>query len=162
MLRHLNVYLHAAVLSQYLWESQKQDTQKSYPLFFRMDCWHCGNIYRTQKILKNNVSSVHGGLTVICPFCQTEQTFKRLSDLKVHVRKFYESECSKMPAEMFSENNGYWCSVKPESYSRLVKLSSVESPVAVNMRLLVLQWSERLRVERIKDQRRFSRGLADR
>ena len=109
-----------------------------------MDCWQCGNIYRTQKFLKNHVSSVHGGLTVLCPFCQHEQTFKRPSDLKVHVRKFHENQCAKMPVEMLSENNGYWCSLKPEPYSCLVKPSPKESAVAVNMRLLALQSPERL------------------
>ena len=63
---------------------------------------------------------------------------------QVHVRKFHESECSKMPTEMFSENNRYRHSLKPESYLCLVKPSPKESSVAVNMRVLVLQWPERL------------------
>ena len=49
-----------------------------------------------------------------------------------------------MPVEMLSENNGYWCSLKPEPYSCLVKPSPKESAVAVNMRLLALQSPERL------------------
>ena len=58
-----------------------------------------------------------------------------------------------------SENNAYWCSVKPESYSCLVKPSPIENPVAVNMRLLVLQWSERLGLKASKTKEDFLEDL---
>ena len=48
--------------------------------------------------------------------------------------------------------------MKPESYSRLVKLSPKESPVAVNMRLLVLQLSERLGSKASKIKKDFQEG----
>ena len=56
---------------------------------------------------------------------------------RVNVRKFHESECSEMPAEMFAENNGYWRSVKPESYLCL----SSRHPKKVQLPSTCVCWS---------------------
>ena len=89
-----------------------------------MPCWKCGDIFLTQKLLKSHISSIHGWLSVICPFCQKfEQKFKRVSDLKVHARKYHQSWVEKLPAETFSENSGFWCSIYPDDYRQLIKPS---------------------------------------
>ena len=63
--------------------------------------WFAGTV-GTSIVLRRTTYPVHMGVSLsYAPSVR----LSRPSDLKVHVRKFHESDCSKMPAEMFSENN---------------------------------------------------------
>ena len=107
-----------------------------------LTCWVCQGKFASQKILKNHASSIPGALTVICPFCtKVEQKFKRVSDLKVHARKHHQEQMGDLPAELFSDNNGFWCCTNPKNYSRLIKPTTREHKAAVQMRILVLDWT---------------------
>lgn len=108
-----------------------------------MSCWHCKESFPNQKLLKNHVATIHCGLTVVCPFCdRTEQRFKRVSDLKVHARKFHEQQVQKLPPGIFSENNGFWSSIHPSDYRQLIKPSARSSEQAIQMRTLILDWAK--------------------
>ena len=124
-----------------------------------MSCWKSGDNFLTQKLLKNHISAIHGGLSVICPFCQKfEQKFKRVSDLKVHARKYHHSLVEKLPAETFSENNGFWCSIHPDDYRQLIKPSARSSEPAIQMRTLVLDWAKAMGARASRSREDFLQG----
>lgn len=106
----------------------------------------------TQKLLKNHMTSIHGSMTVVCTFCEkTEQRFKRVSDLKVHARKVHQAEMETIP----TENNGYWCSIHPGDYSKLVRPTSRSNPAAVKMRTAVLNWTKKMGAKTSKSRQAF-------
>lgn len=124
-----------------------------------MSYWHCEEKYPTQKLLKNHVAAIHGGLTVLCAFCnRTEQRFKRVSDLKVHARKFHSKQIQKLPPEIFSENNGFWCSLHPDDYRQLIKPSPRSSEQAIQMRTLILDWAKSMGLMSTRSREEFLRG----
>lgn len=124
-----------------------------------MSCWICPDKFLTQKHLKNHVCSIHGSLKVVCAFCTgTEVLFKRVSDLKVHARKQHQKELESLPTEMFSENNGYWCSLHPEHYSRLIRPTVRASPAAVMMRTLILDWTKKMGPKASRSREEYLKG----
>ena len=124
-----------------------------------LTCWHCNTRFLAQKELKNHLGTVHGSLTVICPFCFSEEKlFKRVSDLKSHVRNCHLGKTEGMPAELFSENNGYWGSVKPLQYSRLIKPTPRDSKAAVQMLMLILDWTRQVKVKNTRTRQDFLEG----
>ena len=115
--------------------------------------------FLAQKELKNHTAAVHGSLTFICPFCLSEEKlFKRVADLKSHVRNCHLGKTEGMPAELFSENNGYWGSVKPLKYSRLIKPTARDSKAAVQMRMLILDWTRQVKVQSTRTRQDFLEG----
>ena len=65
----------------------------------------------------------------------------RVSDLKSRVRNHRLGKTEGMPPELFSENDGYWGSVNPLNYSCLIKPTPRDSKAAVQMRMLILDWT---------------------
>lgn len=125
-------------------------------LHSRMSCWKCGERFQTQKLLKNHMTSIHGSMTVVCTFCEkSEQRFKRVSDLKVHARKVHQAEMETIPTEFYSENNGYWCSIYPGDYIKLVRPTSRSNPAAVKMRTAVLDWTKKMGSKTSKSRQAF-------
>ena len=121
-----------------------------------LTCWHCNTSFLAQKELKNHLATVHGSLTVIGPFCLSEEKlFKRVYDLKSHVRNRHQGKTEGMPPELFSENNGYWGSVKPLEYSRLIKPTPRDSKAAVQMRMLILDWTRQVKVKNTRTRQDF-------
>ena len=83
-------------------------------------------------------SMVH---SVICPFCtKLEQKFKRVSDVKVHARKHHQEQMEDLPAELFSDINGFF-------YNRLIKPTIREHKAAVQIRILVLDWTRAMGIK---------------
>ena len=78
----------------------------------------------------------------LCLFCQkSKQCFKRISDLKVHAKKCHPDRVDKLADDVFSENNGYWWSINPADYSRLIRPSERTSLAAVSIRTIILDWA---------------------
>ena len=84
--------------------------------------------------------------------------FKRVSDLKSNVRNCHLGKTEGMPPELFSENNGYWGSVKPLEYSRLIKPTPRDSKAAVQMRMLILDWTRQVKVKNTRTRQDFLEG----
>ena len=81
-----------------------------------------------------------------------------MADLKCHVRNRHQGKTEGMPAELFSENNGYWGSVKPLEYSRLIKPTPRDSKAAVQMRMLILDWTRQVKVKNTRTRQDFLEG----
>ncbi|MCW4344682.1 MAG: hypothetical protein N0E48_15200 [Candidatus Thiodiazotropha endolucinida] len=131
---------------------------------FRMtyDCWICSTVLQTSKLLKNHLGAVHGRLKVVCGFCSTvESTFKRVSDLKVHVRDKHSEKAGDLPPEMFSENNGFWCSLYPDDYRRIITPSPRSSEQAIYMRMTILDWAKDLKFKPSRSRGEFLAGWED-
>ncbi|MEW8546493.1 MAG: hypothetical protein AB2693_23490 [Candidatus Thiodiazotropha sp.] len=78
-----------------------------------------------------------------------------MSDLKVHARRVHQTEMETLPPEFYSENNGYWCSIHPADYSKLVRPTSRANPAAVKMRTAVLDWTKRMGSKSTKSRQAF-------
>ena len=109
------------------------------------DCWICTLKFASNRDLKNHMMPSHGTMRVICPWCPDEKTYKRVTDLRSHVKGAHPHQLAKYPADLISENNAIWFSLDPEGYSRLVKGTEWGSTSATHARVLVLEWISRTR-----------------
>ena len=114
---------------------------------FRMNsCWLCTEQFSTRKGLKLHIQTFHGRLSVICTFCDSETSFKRVSDLKVHVRKSHQQTAAGLPPGIFNEGHGFWWSLYPQDYQKVITRSDRSSSIACQIRTLVLDWAKRVNV----------------
>ncbi|CAG2217762.1 unnamed protein product [Mytilus edulis] len=109
------------------------------------ECWICQQQFPDQKTLKRHLASkgTHGGrLSVVCLWCFSyEKRFSRISDLKCHLDEKHPDIAPKLEKTFMSEANGYWFSVFPEDYRRIVtKVTPKGSPSAVQARSHVTSW----------------------
>ncbi|XP_053398666.1 uncharacterized protein LOC128556870 [Mercenaria mercenaria] len=108
-------------------------------------CWICKAVFQTRKQLKQHAGKEHSILSVICPMCcHKEVHFKRVSDLKVHFLKSHPSESKELDDDAFNESNGFYLSVFPKEYSKLVQKADRLSPSVVRFRTLMIMWAKRL------------------
>ena len=85
------------------------------------DCWICGLKFASNRDLKNHMMASHETMRVICPWCPDKKTYKRVTDLRSHMKGALPHQLAKYPADLISENNAIWFSLDPEGYRRLVK-----------------------------------------
>ncbi|CAC5381724.1 unnamed protein product [Mytilus coruscus] len=109
------------------------------------ECWICQQQFHDQKTLKRHLASIgtHGGrLSVVWLWCFSyEKRFSRISDLKCHLEEKHPEVGPKLEKNFMSEANGYWFSVFPEDYMRLVsKMTPKGSSAAVQARSNVTSW----------------------
>ena len=125
-------------------------------------CWKCSEKLDSQKHLKNHAATNHSTLSVICPFCLHKQrTFKRVSDLKLHVRNTHAEKTEGMPADLFSEPNAFWCSLFPSDYRRVITPTARDHKAAIHMRTLVLVWARRVESLQTRTREEFLEGWKD-
>ena len=92
-------------------------------------CWTCGIPNPNKRALKNHAIASHKHLTVMCPYCPSDYTSTRISDLKRHcLTKHFPVEPCK---DFFSEGNGFYLGMHPHEYIRHVRPSSITSPEAL-------------------------------
>ena len=83
------------------------------------NCWICGLKFASNIDLKNHMMPSHGTMRVICLWCPDEKTYKRVTNLRSHVKGAHPHKLAKYPADLISENNAIWFSLDPEGYRRL-------------------------------------------
>ena len=84
-------------------------------------CFLCPATFDTRRSLKNHLAAEpHKCHSVICVWCDTESTFRRVVDLKTHVWKLHRSKIEIMPSTFLSENNGFWMANNPEAYAIVI------------------------------------------
>ncbi|MCG7866652.1 MAG: hypothetical protein JAY74_09800 [Candidatus Thiodiazotropha taylori] len=64
----------------------------------------------------------------------------------------------KLPADVFSENNGYWWSIHPGDYSRLIRPSERNCPAAISIRTLILDWAKKMGARASRSREDFLKG----
>ncbi|KAK3088702.1 hypothetical protein FSP39_022557 [Pinctada imbricata] len=112
-------------------------------------CWICKEQFKTNRDLKNHlVARPHERMRVLCPWCPSkdgrrDKTLRRMSDLKVHALENHKSvDISKFPGDFFSEANGFYFSLYPKDYVRIVNASSYRGESATLARGEILKWLE--------------------
>ncbi|XP_060576921.1 uncharacterized protein LOC132734234 [Ruditapes philippinarum] len=107
-------------------------------------CWLCPKEFNSRTDLYNHViSKEHRRQSVYCPWCPTEKTFTRVTDLNKHCnsRHFVEVNC--LPKMFLSLNNCFYFAVYPQDYARLIKPQLFESSIAMDARRIMMQWVEK-------------------
>lgn len=108
-------------------------------------CWVCKSTFTNRKQLKQHVGKEHAILSVVCPLCiKKEVQFKRVSDLKVHCAKAHPIEFKELDDDTFNESNGFYLSVFPNDYSKIITKSDRLSPNVVKIRTLMLMWAKKM------------------
>ncbi|KAL3871527.1 hypothetical protein ACJMK2_025861 [Sinanodonta woodiana] len=107
-------------------------------------CWICPETFSNNRDLKNHLmASPHSCMRVICPWCTREEsTYRRMTELKNHVERRHAVILKTLQPEFFSESNGFWLSLQPENYKRIVSPNAWESTMAIRTRAAVLSWLE--------------------
>lgn len=82
----------------------------------------CPAVFSTRKELRLHVAAApHNKLKVVCPWCITgEHTSNRMADLKKHVITKHPGVELAVPADFFSEANGFYLALFPADYARVV------------------------------------------
>jgi hypothetical protein len=96
--------------------------------------------------MKNHAaSSEHSKMRVVCPCCYGEEkTYRRMSELQKHTEKHHQSLTDDVKtSSFFSEANGFWLSIHPEDYARLIKPTDHDTILAIRTRAAVSRWLER-------------------
>ena len=96
--------------------------------------------------MKNHAaSSEHSKMRVVCPWCYGEEkTYQRMSELPKHTEKRHQSLTDDVKtSSFFSETNGFWLSIHPEDYARLIKTTDHDTILAIRTREAVNRWLER-------------------
>jgi hypothetical protein len=96
--------------------------------------------------MKNHAaSSEHSKMRVVCPWCYGgEKTYRRMSELQKHTEKRHQSLTDDVKtSSFFSEANGFWLSIHPEDYARLIKPTDHDTILAIRTRAAVSRWLER-------------------
>ena len=109
-------------------------------------CHWCTQIFRTNRDMKNHAaSSEHSKMRVVCPWCYGgEKTYRRMSELQKHTEKRHQSLTDDVKtSSFFSEANGFWLSIHPEDYARLIKPTDHDTILAIRTRAAVSRWLER-------------------
>ena len=106
------------------------------------DCWLCPHTFETKRDLKVHMTAKpHARMAVVCPWCSQEKTFNRVIDLRGHVTANHRKEVLNLPSNFLGENNGFWLSLFPEDYRRLVNPTERSSLEARKAREIVLRWT---------------------
>jgi hypothetical protein len=109
------------------------------------NCSLCPEKFHDKKELKNHLMSDHGGLRVVCPWCTEERAYKRVPDLKAHVKQSHPHQLVKYSSELITESNCIWFSLDPKAYRKVIEGSPWGSSAATHARILVLDWLSRAR-----------------
>ena len=73
-----------------------------------------------------------------------EKTYRRMSELLKHTEKRHQSLTDDVKtSSFFSEANGFWLSIHPEDYARLIKPTDHDTILAIRTRAAVSRWLER-------------------
>ena len=112
----------------------------------KVTCHLCGLECKDPRALKNHMASLpHRSLTVMCPMCSEERSFRRMVDLKEHANIMHKRKMNLMPANYFSENNGYWMAYYPQDYRKVVKPTDSNSEEAMKARMDVTDMISKLK-----------------
>ena len=112
----------------------------------KVTCHLCGLECKDPRALKNHMASLpHRSLTVICPMCPEERSFRRMVDLKEHANIMHKRKMVLMPANYFSENNSYVMAFYPQDYRKVVKPSDSNSEEAMKARMDVTDMISKLK-----------------
>ncbi|KAL3867527.1 hypothetical protein ACJMK2_044724 [Sinanodonta woodiana] len=65
-----------------------------------------------------------------------------MTELKNHVERRHAVILKTLQPEFFSKSNGFWLSLQPENYKRIVSPNAWESTMAIRTRAAVLSWLE--------------------
>ncbi|XP_062570905.1 uncharacterized protein LOC134232925 [Saccostrea cucullata] len=111
-------------------------------------CWLCPDKFKSNRDRKNHlISRPHERMRVICPFCpvrdgKREKTLRRMADLKVHVLEAHKGlgRLKDVPSDFYSEANGFWFSVHPSDYRKIVQPNPWKSEAAIRARLEIVSW----------------------
>lgn len=89
-------------------------------------------------------------MRVVCPYCPKEKLFKRSTpELRDHVSSHHPLNLKDLQdKDFFSESNGFWLSIHPKDYKRLVKPSPYQAPLSIQARELIRSWFEKAKVSR--------------
>ena len=96
--------------------------------------------------MKNHAaSSEHSKMRIVCPWCYGEEkTYRGMSELQKHTEKRHQSLTDDVKtSSFFSEANGFWLSIHPEDYARLIKPTDHDTILAIRKRAAVSRWLER-------------------
>ena len=114
------------------------------PRIFRMSipspCWLCCGTFGTKKELRANIGGAnHLRIREVCPWCtEGERTSNHIGDLKRHAVTKHEAD-SIVTERFFTDSNGFYLSIFPEDYSKIITPAiptSQEARTAMNfMRL---------------------------
>ncbi|XP_056011374.1 uncharacterized protein LOC130051967 [Ostrea edulis] len=112
-------------------------------------CWLCPEKFKTNRDRKNHlISRPHERMRVICPFCpvrdgKREKSLRRMTDLKVHVLEAHKEErrVKGVPSDFFSEANGFWMSLHPVDYRKLINPNPWRSEAATRARMEMVTWT---------------------
>ena len=75
--------------------------------------------------LKYHVSSVHDRLKVIYAWCEgKELSFRKVVDLKAHMKSNHKSIMRDDPADCFGEPSCFWLAKHPKDYVRVIRRPS--------------------------------------
>jgi len=90
------------------------------------NCWLCPERFETTKMLKNHLSgSTHHQMEVICSWCPDKSIrYRRVTELKEHAGRVHREILKELPPDILSEGNGYYVSLHPDTYRRVVKPAS--------------------------------------
>ena len=109
-------------------------------------CHWCTHTFRTNRDMKNHAaSSENSKMRVVCPWSYGEEkTYRRMSELQQHTEKRHQSLTDDAKtSSFFSEANGFWLSIHPENYARLIKPTDHDTILAIRTRTAVSRWLER-------------------
>jgi hypothetical protein len=75
-------------------------------------------------------------MRVVCPCCYGEEkTYRRMSELQKHTEKHHQSLTDDVKtSSFFSEANGFWLSIHPEDYARLIKPTDHDTILSLILR----------------------------
>ncbi|KAK6168842.1 hypothetical protein SNE40_020014 [Patella caerulea] len=116
-------------------------------------CGLCQEVFPNRRKLKNHLAAApHQRLKMVCVWCDRETSFRRMVDLKSHMKTDHSEKLKLMPEKFLSENNGFWMSYHPEDYGSVIQPSSRNSEEAMKARMEILAMIDREGCSRTKDQ----------
>ncbi|XP_050406942.2 uncharacterized protein LOC126822226 isoform X1 [Patella vulgata] len=125
----------------------------------KFNCWKCTMVFKTNRERKNHMANrEHGALRVVCPSCPRERLFRRsVPELRDHYQRDHPKVFTTLSKEFFSESNGFWLSINPADYLRIVSNTARSSDEARKAREMVRGWFDFVRGNstKLKD---FERG----